>query len=197
MGNGVIHVGAHKGEEVPEYIAEGRRPIICFEPQYLAWDTDDAVFRRCHLYHCALSNETTRLTLRIPRHLHQATESDTMSATGLPIDRNAAIAIGWTPTPCGLIDVPVERFDHWASIVEFRRGSCTLLVIDVQGMELQVLQGFGDYLNDFSEMVIECSETPIYHGGASAQEVVDYLSPYGFVPTSPLVAHGDIRFSRK
>lgn len=183
--NGVVHVGAHRGEEVPQYIAEGRSPIVCFEPQALG----------ATAVRIALGDFDGEMKLRIPRHLH-GEGMDTMSASGLPLIPKNAIANGWTPTECESVTVPVERFDTWARREGFQRN-CSLLVIDVQGMELQVLRGFGDYLNDFDEMKIECSEPPLYDGSASASDVVDYLSNHGFLAQTQILQHGDIYFKKE
>jgi len=192
MGNGVVHVGAHKGEEVADYIAEGRSPIICFEPQNLRGNTSAGGFFRI-----ALGNYNGTMNLHIPHHLHDTQERDTMSASGLPLIPENAKANGWTPTECDLVVAPVERFDDWAKREGFEDGSCSLLVIDVQGMEMQVLEGFGEFLANFRELKIECSEPPLYMGGASASEVVAFLSRRGFSTNSPMLRHGDIHFSKE
>src|SRR5208282_2984846 len=184
--NGVVHVGAHKGEEVPMYLSEGRSPIICFEPQNFGGKA----------FQVALGDYDGTMTLRIPHHLHETNERDTMSASGLPVIPENAIANGWTPTPCDEIKVPVRRFDNWAASSGFQRGSCSLLVIDVQGMELQVLEGFGSHLNEFSNLKVECSEPSLYEGGASGMEVVKFLESHKFVKESPVLRHGDVHFRR-
>jgi FkbM family methyltransferase len=190
--NGVVHVGAHTGQEVPLYLAAGRAPIICFEPQLLEWDHPSNV----KLFRTALSDHSGTLNMRIPHHLHTNLYRDTQSASGLPLIHQRARDIGWTPTPFDVTEVPMIRFDEWAKEHEFQNGSCSYLVIDVQGMELQVLMGFGKCLSGFQEMKIECSQPAVYEGGASAQEIIGFLAQNGFLQTSPTVAHGDIFFSK-
>jgi len=185
---GVVHVGAHKGEEIDDYLRDGRSPIVCFEP---------LPFEHPYTVNVALGDQSGRMTLRVPRHLHDSDQLDTQSASGLRLIPERARAIGWTPTVDPVEhEVRVVRFDSWAENHGFTRGSCDLLVIDVQGMELQVLRGFGDHLKDFQEIIVECSEPALYEGGASASEVVRFLREQGFTQMSPVVAHGDIRFTR-
>lgn len=192
MMSGVVHVGAHIGEELPDYVAQGRRPIICFEPQILIPFVSDGI----QWVSLALSNRSGALALRIPQHLHSGAILDTQSASGLILIPENARANGWTPTPVEVITVPMSTFALWASDIGFRRGSCDLLCIDVQGMELQVLEGFGDYLSDFTHLKIECSDPPLYEGGASAHEVVNFLKTT-FRVVSPIQRHGDIYFERR
>lgn len=185
----MVHVGAHEGQEVPKYRAEGRSPIICFEPQWLPWKHLECVQR------CALSDNTGTMRFNIPWHLH-AREHDTQSASGLRVIPERAIAIGWTPTDTDTVLIAVMRFDAWAACYGFESGSCSKLVVDVQGMELQVLKGFGDYLLGFYEIIAECSSPAVYDGGASTEEVAEFLSAYGFRRASPTVPHGDVKFER-
>lgn len=191
MSNGVVHVGAHKGEEISSYLAEARSPIICFEPQPLHWTAVGEVKNVC----LALSDRIGILSMRVPHHL-QGEERDTMSASGLPLIPENAVANGWTPTPWDSLTVPVTRFDEWADDAKFSDGSCSSLFIDVQGMELQVLIGFGKYLNGFNEIVVECSNPPLYLGGAKAEEVASYICSFGFEQVTPILQHGDIRFTK-
>lgn len=188
---GVVHVGSHRGEELEQYFSEGRSPIICFEPQELM-----AKDSRVHIVYMALGERSGRMKLRIPRHLHDPNELDTQSASGLMLIPDRARDIGWTPTECVVQGVHVIRFDEWAKLCRFESGSCSLLAIDVQGMELQVLRGAGEYLEGFDEIVAECSQPPIYEGGASTSEVAKFLKKYGFKQASPTVPHGDIKFIR-
>lgn len=193
LDNGVVHVGSHKGEEVSGYIELGRSPIICFEPQPLQWTPRSGVT----LSRYALSDNSSRLTMRLPHHLHETIERDTQSASGLKLIPSRARSIGWTPTACDFIYARAIRFDEWADLTGFSCGSCSLLVVDVQGMELQVLSGFGEYLSGFRELSVECSESPLYEGGAKAQHVVDFLAQKGFNQLSPILPHGDIKFSKE
>lgn len=189
---GVVHVGAHRGEEVPGYIEEGRSPIICFEPQILdSYQSDKVAYHRC-----ALGYQSGQYEFRVPHHLTEAEGMDTQSASLLPVIEERAIENGWTPTKCEKISVPVLRFDEWAPLYDFVDGSCSLLKIDVQGYELQVLWGFGEYLKGFTNVVVECSNPNIYEGGYSAVDVCSFLRSKGFQRMSEIVRHGDVSFMR-
>jgi len=62
--------------------------------------------------------------------------------------------------PEGTQPTLIRRFDTvWLDI-----GPCNTLVVDVQGMELQVLRGFGEKLAHFDFLNIECSRVPLYEG---------------------------------
>jgi FkbM family methyltransferase len=55
-----------------------------------------------------------------------------------------------------------------------------LLKIDVQGFELQVLQGCDDLLASFDRVYCECSFLPLYEGQALAPDVIAFLATHGF-----------------
>jgi FkbM family methyltransferase len=55
-----------------------------------------------------------------------------------------------------------------------------LLKIDVQGFELEVLEGAGDALDLVDEIFVECSFVELYTGQALAGEVVAHLHGRGF-----------------
>lgn len=54
------------------------------------------------------------------------------------------------------------------------------LVIDVQGAELMVLEGFGDALQNFNYIKLEASDFPAYEGGATMEQLTSYLNSHGF-----------------
>jgi len=57
----------------------------------------------------------------------------------------------------------------------------SLLKIDVQGFELEVLKGCDDILGKFSYLYIECSFIELYEGQALAHQVIDWLEQRNFI----------------
>ena len=191
MSNGVVHVGAHQGEEISQYLSDGRSPIICFEPQFQSDQAEGISW-----VNSAVGLWSGSMVLRIPHHIDSPT-LDTMSASALPIIPEAAVANGWTVTPVEKSTVPVVRFDEWAKNSGFVDGSCSLLVVDAQGTEMEVLRSFGSFLQGFSELVVECSEPSLWSGQSTASEVIAFLGTQGFEPTTPILRHGDIHFEKR
>lgn len=195
---GIIHIGAHKGEEVADYIAAGLSPILLFEPQQLNWTPPP----EATLIRIALGKSNGTLSLHVPHHLHETSERDTESASGFRVIPEQARSIGWTPLPDDKFDsleAPMMRFDDWArkNSRQFRPEDYSLLAIDVQGMELDVLIGMGELLRGIEEAIIECSQPSVYDGAAPALEVIEYLRNFGLYRATPVLPHGDISFRRK
>jgi FkbM family methyltransferase len=177
---GVVHVGANDGEEIPYYVSMGHTPIIAFEPGREAFSQLATAFEgvaECH--NLALGRTNTTGWLRLPE------DGSTKGASLLVEPGQSEFAER----------ILVWRFDTWAAVRDL--SAYNALVVDVQGMELDVLEGFGDRLDGFHYLNIECSEVPVYVGEASAREVIDFLAERGFRQDSPIEPHNDIMFVRE
>jgi len=72
--------------------------------------------------------------------------------------------------------VQVKRFDRLMNGFE-RPALCK---IDVQGAELQVLQGMGERLKDIDALIVECSVLATVLDGPEISQVITYLAQQGF-----------------
>lgn len=195
--HGVVHVGAHLGEEIPWYLHRNMIPVIAIEAnpeifsQLVANFADEG---NVQCVRAVLGERNEKSILHIGQHLH-APIDDTMGASLLQPNREY-YSWGNRETIQKHLPVEVHRFDSLYSDDLFNHLTIDTLVIDVQGMELEVLKGFGDLLNNFDFLNIECSEKPIYNGEASAEEVVVWLAIQGFERKTPIVSHDDILFVR-
>lgn len=134
-----------------------------------------------------------RRTLHIPQHLHDDTD-DSESASMLTPKRGSAYKWGNRGRVFRDVEVPTARFDEVAA--QFDITPYGTLVVDVQGMELEVLQGFGLHLETFNVLCVELSQRPIYRGEPAAAEVIEWLGQRGFRQATEVVAHGDVCFLR-
>ncbi|MEX2643688.1 MAG: FkbM family methyltransferase [Acetobacterales bacterium] len=85
-------------------------------------------------------------------------------------------------------------------------GPCDLIKIDVQGFEMEVLQGAGTTLDAARHVVVECSLRPLYEGESALTDIFGFLHERGFesvgavdilsAPQNGLVLQADILFSR-
>ncbi len=177
--HGVVHVGAGDGYEVPFYRELGLDPIICFEP---------------------LADARRRFKERNPKERELLPYA--LSDFNGPAQLKVAPGDGQDSSLLERVrsvhkftreTVEVIRFDVWAGKGwGWADGAVNTLVIDVQGMELQVLKGLGHRIDQFKFLSIECSEVSIYKMGATAQEVIDFLTDYTAV--TPICEHDDILF---
>lgn len=193
---GVIHVGMSWGEEIADYLAMGATHVIGFEP------TPDAFAEAQKLY-----GSDPRVLLRNfalgskSEDRFMTVIDDKEPMVGHPVGTGGSTFLKELSIPEGTPEritrstkmVPVHRFDE-LPVDDIENYNA--LVIDVQGMELEVLKGFGDLLKHFDCMNIECSRIPVYEGEAPAQEVIDYLAGFGLKQMTPIEDHNDILFRR-
>lgn len=177
---GVVHVGTNDGYEIEHYLGLGASRVIGFEP--LASAANLARERYAHdpvwIFGHGLSDRAETLTLNIAA-------GDGQGSSFLPETSG--------PEPVAHLSCKVVRFDS----LTLSLAGINTLVVDVQGMEMQVLRGFGERLKEFTFLNVECSRKPLYHGEYAAQEVVDYLVSQGFEQDSPIEDHNDVMFVRK
>lgn len=169
----VLDVGANKGQftlAVRRNIPAAR--VFAFEPMHKAATVFDAVHSNdphVVLLHGAVGEADETMQMNI------SARQDSSSL--LPISaRQNEIFPGTNSV--GVETVIVKPLTHWISS-DVITGN-TLLKIDVQGYELEVLRGCVDVLNKIKYVYVECSFVELYAGQAMAWEVIDYMSKHGF-----------------
>jgi FkbM family methyltransferase len=122
------------------------------------------------LHTCAIGREKTTATIHITR--------DDDSSSLLPI----------TKTQSSMFPGATEKETRQVTVLPLSQALGTtsippasLLKIDVQGFELEVLKGCEDLLNKFSHLYIECSFIELYKGQALAHQIIAWLEQRNFV----------------
>lgn len=189
---GVIHVGTNDWYELQWYQKMGIEHCLGFEPlyrcyfDYLNRPREDGVL----LYPFALGDKNRMASLNIANGDGQSSSFfDTTSAYKQEFPDQQTISSIWAM---------ILRFDDFMNHsphIQPEHYNC--LVLDAEGLELEILRGMGKYLPMFDFLNIECSGEPTYIGGPTAQEVVHYLEERGFKQDSPIEPHNDIMFIRK
>jgi FkbM family methyltransferase len=125
------------------------------------------------LYPYAIGKKKTTATIHITK--------DDDSSSMLPITKTQSDMFpGATEKETRQVMVyPLSELIDPASI-----PSASLLKIDVQGYELDVLQGCEDILQKFSHLYIECSFIELYEGQALAHQIIAWLDERNFVLSS-------------
>ena len=84
--------------------------------------------------------------------------------------------------------------------VDVTRAARPMLVVDVQGHELAVLQGLGEGLRQFAQCKCEVSRIPMYDGGARFEDIDAHMRAHGFRLAShryvQVPRHGDVLYIR-
>lgn len=189
---GIMHVGTNDGYEFQWYRQMGIEYFIGFEPLSSAIEAFQKNYPTLatgkeFFFPFGLSNELSYETLHI-------TAGDGQGSSILDEVEEFA-----QNTVIGEERIYLMPFARIVSDLEptllMHKMDC--LVIDVQGYELKALEGMIPYLLDFKYLNIECSRVPVYKGGPSAEQIIDFLEKQGFLQDSPIEDHNDIMFIKK
>ncbi len=164
----VLDVGANRGQfALAARQAFPRARIDCFEPIPDAVRTLDAVFRgdtRVRVHACAIGSTAGKM------HMHISLREDSSSL--LPISAQQTRVFPGTGESSS-ITVSVDTLQNRVTTSELIHP--TLLKVDVQGFELQVLEGAGSLLPHIDYVYCECSYIELYSDQSLADEVIDFL----------------------
>lgn len=194
--HGTVQVGVNDGTELGWFLLQNQVPILGFEPipdvcEQTARNFSEEIDRGLiQLYPIALGDYDDSDIIRVPcNNTGEATQGSSFFLEEDFLEKDGGNY--WISRN---IRVPVLRFDTFARDHRVNLSLYDLLYVDVQGMELQVLKGFGDCLDGFRFLNVECSEKPTFTGEASAQQVIDFLASKGFSQQTPTLSHNDILF---
>lgn len=196
----VVHIGAHWAEDAAFYEQCGAETILWVE-------ADPETYRKLCDVVAGRSGRT--------RHV---TENALVSASdGEELDFNRFNADGASSSVYTATAEYRRRFPHSRETGEIltlktrslpeilsRHGIDVtaahrpMLVVDVQGHELSVLEGLGQGLRDFAQCKCEVSRIPMYEGGASFEDIDAHMRSHGYRLAShryiQVPRHGDVLY---
>lgn len=174
---GVIHVGAHRGQEVASYLRAGIEPVVLIEANPEMVDALRAELggdARVRIVHCAVADRDGTIDL----HVHTSRTGSVEPASILELKRFKEI-VGTLHTPRS-IPVPCRTLDSLFEDEGLDAGAFGLLNIDVQGAELRVLRGAERMLQSLRAVISEVSLIELYEGSAREDEIAEFLGRHGF-----------------
>lgn len=169
--SGVLHVGAHFGEEYLSYIDNGISRVVFVEPLKENFQVledrfgaiDDVVLinkgagsekKELNMYR-ASNNLVSSSVLKPKRHLTQ--HPDVLFDDGQT-------------------EIEIDRIDNMLNdIVPYN-----FMNVDVQGYELEVFKGSGEFLDRIDFIMTEVNRDEVYEDCAQVEEIDEYLSKYRF-----------------
>jgi FkbM family methyltransferase len=168
---GVIHIGAHYGQEYQDYVKLGIKNMLFFEPAALAFaeltktlaDDETAI-----AFKLALGNRVGTI------EMYTETANKGMSSSILePKDHliySPAIMFNTKET------VMMERLDN----IKFDRSVFNMINIDVQGYELEVFKGAVETLKGIDIIYTEINFRELYKDCVQVGELDAFLKKHSF-----------------
>ncbi len=172
---GVIHVGAHKGQEIP-YYEKLSGPVKYFEavPRFVEETRGNIKTPNITVYEACCSDvEGEDVEFNIASHAGAAS-----SMLEIPDEDWCAPAISY-------VDKFSTKTRRLESLLDEQGDgqACNLIAIDAQGADLKVIKGLGGYLKFIDGIYVEIADKPLYKGGATLRDIYSYLDHNGFFLT--------------
>jgi FkbM family methyltransferase len=168
---GVLHIGGNVGEEFPVYMELGIKNQIWIEPNpeifnILVKNISSNPYAIA--YNVCAGDEDKEVVLH---------ESNNAGQSSSILDLGTHAIVHPSVHYVKDISVQMRRMDSFFGQLP---PELDFINIDVQGAELLVLKGLGDYLHQFKWAYLEVNKNELYKDCALVEEIDAYLSKFGF-----------------
>jgi FkbM family methyltransferase len=166
---GVLHVGAHFGEENGVYNNLGIEKRAFFEPLEKSFNIlKQNVGENHDLHQIALGNENKQISMYVERA--NSGQSSSILKPQLHLEQYPHIQFEETE------EVSMQRLDD----MDINLEGYNFINIDVQGYELEVFKGAAKTLENIDYIMSEINRDELYENCARVEQLIEFLSPYGF-----------------
>jgi len=167
---GVIHIGAHYGQEYPSYLQCGINNMMFFEPIAANYKRLlETIPEDIKTFNIALGNETGEMEMYVE------TTNEGMSCSLLEPVKHLE------QYPFIIFDkkeiVKIDKLDN----IEFDRNEFNMINIDVQGYELEVFKGAIETLPFIDIIYTEVNFEEVYKECCLVEDLDNFLGSYKFV----------------
>ncbi len=181
--DGLVHFGAHKGQEVDSYLENKIKNIHLFEPQNHAFSYLKSNFEgldEITLYNFGLGNTEEKV------NLFKEKDNDGMSSSILePLKHKKYYPeIHFE----GKEQILIKRYEN------LNIENVNFLNIDIQGFEIEALKGCGIKLDDFDYIYTEVNRKELYRGNPNIREIDNYLDQFNFLRVQTFWASSNLPF---
>lgn len=166
---GIIHIGAHYGQEIDEYINNGIQDIVLFEPLEKNFNI---LHRNIMNVNANIIGHQVALGSEDGSAIMNLSSNDAQSSSILKPKEH--LTLHPNVTFSGTEEVEVKTLDS------FNYETYNFITMDVQGYELEVLKGSQKTLNNIDYVYCEVNRGEVYEGNAMIEEIDDYLKQYNF-----------------
>jgi FkbM family methyltransferase len=176
--NGVLHIGAHFGEEYNTYVSNNINDLIFFEPVPVTFEKlKENLQGKAILVNKALGNTEGKITMNIETANNG--QSNSILKPALHLTQYPHIKFKDT------IEVDITTLDKF--MVELYSNGFfgetpkyNMINIDVQGYELEVFKGATKTLETIDYIVTEVNRDVVYHQCVFVDDLDIFLNKYGF-----------------
>jgi FkbM family methyltransferase len=170
---GVVHIGAHFGQEADEYIACGIKKAVFVEPCKGTYDElvsrNTGKFDDIKFFNVACgADELGMQTMNVSKVAEG--QSNSLLKPKLHLQQHPEVIFTETE------EVEVKKLDN----LDFEKSDYDFLMMDVQGYELEVLKGATELMKNIKIVYSEVNNDQTYEGNALIEDLDNFLHWYGF-----------------
>jgi FkbM family methyltransferase len=166
---GIVHIGAHYGEEIQEYVDNGIQKITVFEPLSKNFDV---LANRMKNVNADIQGHQVALGSKKGTAKMFVSSGDGQSSSILKPKQHLELHPDVSFN--GTEEVEVCLLD------EYDVGDSNFINIDVQGYELEVFKGGKKTLEKIDYIYCEVNRDEVYEGNAMVEDMDEFLDAYGF-----------------
>jgi len=195
--NTIVHVGAHEGQEIEEYLSLMPSKIVFIEADpttFLILQKNIAENYRSQRSLFLLFNELISDVDGKILNFYKFNNSQSSSVfKSTDLLKNTWDGLDETGEVLSLKSTTLGKllFGEEINITDL-----SILILDIQGSELNALKGLGDEIRKFKYIEVEVSAEEIYQGGPLFAEVNELLALKGFKLIGNTQWHGDAVYER-
>ena len=165
--SGVIHIGAHYGEEINSYLNQGVKDIVLFEPLLENFNVIERNVSNLDAniigHQVALGNDNRNIQMHLASN---NLESSSILKPKLHLIQHGHITFNGTE------EVEMKKLD------DFNYQTYNFINMDVQGYELEVLKGATETLKFVDYVYCEVNRDEVYEGNAMIEDIDNFLQQY-------------------
>ena len=166
---GAIHIGAHYGEELEDYIEEGIQDILLFEPLEENFNIVEKKAKDLNAniegYQVALGTQREGTTTMY------VSDNEAQSSSIL----KPKVHLTHHPH----VKFPTTEEVELATLDQYNCHDYNFINMDVQGYELEVLKGATKTLKHIDYVYCEVNRDEVYENNAYVEEIDEFLAGYG------------------
>lgn len=168
---GVIHAGAHFGQEIQDYKRCNIKNIVLIEPCQKAYNVLTRTYHNRYPVHkCALGSQSGKAVMNVETKNNG--QSNSILKPKKHLEQFPDITFNDTET------VEMKTLDS------LNIQHCNMLNMDVQGYELEVLKGASATIENLDYIYTEVNRDEVYENCAQVSEIDNYLKAFDRVETS-------------
>ena len=176
--DGVLHIGAHFGEEYETYESNEIKNLIFFEPVPVTFEKlKEKLNGKAMLVNTALGNSEGKITMNVETANNG--QSSSILKPALHLAQYPHIKFE------DKIEVDITTLDNFMSSLDANdfmgeAPKYNMINIDVQGYELEVFKGALKTLENIDYIITEVNRDVVYHQCAFIDDLDNFLKQFGF-----------------